>query len=294
MAARVRIGRVGRGSPGFARFLRTLGHPLARLWHRARLEGTAHLPASGPYLLVANHAGGIASAELACFAACWARQFGDQRPLAGFAHPAAFHLWPISAILRAVGAIPSSYAWAERALAAGVPLLVFPGGDHEAFRPVWTANTVDFGGRVGFLKIARAAGIPIVPMGIRGGAYTAPVLWRSRRVLPALLLTPRAFGLKRYPLSLLGLIVAAAILLLVPLPWPALAGLVWVWFASLGPPLVGWVPATVTLRIGAPLSPASLFPAGAGDEALPAALLRVEAAVQAEIDASVAPAPPRR
>ncbi len=294
MAARVRIERVGRPSPLFARFARVVGLPLARLWHRARLEGDANLPATGPYLLVANHSGGVASAELSAFAALWAGRFGAGRPLAGFAHPAAFHLWPLPVLLRAVGAVPSSYAWAERAIAEGVPLLIFPGGDHEAFRPVWHANTVDFGGRLGFLKIARRAGIPIVPMGIRGGAWTAPVLWCSRRLLPALLLTRFVFGVKRYPLTLLGLLVAAAILALVPLPWPALVALVWAWFASLGPPLLGWLPATLTLRIGPPIEAAELFPDGAGDEALPVALARVEAAVQAQVDAAAARSTPAR
>ena len=42
-------------------------------------------------------------------------------------------------------------------------------------------------------------------MGISGSHMTVPILWRSTRVLPTLLIIPRLFGVKRFPLSALGL-----------------------------------------------------------------------------------------
>jgi 1-acyl-sn-glycerol-3-phosphate acyltransferase len=270
--------------------------PLVRAIFRARLLGLPRLP-EGPFLLVANHSAGIGLAELASFAALYLEQVGPGRPLAGFAHPIDFRFAPVARLFRSLGAVPATYEGAEEALLAGVPLLVFPGGDHETMRPLWQAHRVDFGGRQGFLRIARRHRVPIVPMGIRGSHFTAPVLLRSR-LLPWLLVLPRLAGLKRWPITLLGLLGAAALALA---PWsvPVRAATVAVWLAS-PLPMLPWIPWRITMRIGAPIPPAELFGeasanAGAEATALHDALARVEAAVQALVavpHAAGAPSPP--
>jgi 1-acyl-sn-glycerol-3-phosphate acyltransferase len=277
-AARLPLNEPGRPSGAGLRFLRGFVRPIARVFHRATLEGVEHLPASGPFLLVANHSG-VGVAEIGCFAALYVEQAGAHRPLAGVAHPLGFYGWPVSAFLRHVGAVPSTRAACAAAVAAGVPMLIFPGGDHEAFRPIWQANRVDFAGRVGFLRLAREARIPIVPLGIRGSHYTVPLLWRSR-ILAWLFVWPRLLGVKRWPLSLLGVLGAAAIVAFVPgaLAWKI--GAAWAWAGS-PLALVSWIPWTIRMRIGTPIGPEELFGEAGGDEELRAALARVESAVQA-------------
>ena len=269
----------GRLSHRAAWVLRWLVGPLVQLCFRPTLDGTEHLPADRPYLLVANHSAGVGAAELASIATLWFKRFGTTRPLAGFALPLGFVVWPVSAVHRALGTIPSTYPSAHDALAKGVPLLVFPGGDHESLKPVWHNHGVDFAGRVGFLRIAREAGVPIVPLGIRNGALTAPILLRSR-FLPNFLILPRLLGLKRWGLSLLGVSVAA--LLAITLPFGALptALLIWIWLSS---PFVFLpiFPATLRLRIGPPLTSEALFPSNAGEEELAEARDRVERAIEA-------------
>jgi 1-acyl-sn-glycerol-3-phosphate acyltransferase len=272
--AEVRVAAPGRPTASFVRFALRWLRPLIRFAHRPTLDGVERLPPAGPFLLVANHSAGLGIAEILAFIVQYLEQVGAERPLAGFAHPLGFKLFPASLVLRHVGAIPSTYEAAEATLAAGVPLLVFPGGDHETMRPLWQAHRVDFAGRKGFLRIARKLRVPIVPMGIRGSHFTAPVLWRSR-VLPWLLVTPRLLGIKRWPITVLGLAVAVALALL-PLSWLWRALAIWAWLAS--PAMfASWVPWTIRFRIGAPLPPDALFP---GDD-LDAALARVQDAVQA-------------
>lgn len=282
----VEVEHPGRVEPSFASKVRRFLAPVVKLSHRPTLEGLENLPTDRPFMLVANHSAGLGIAEILSFMVLYLEKAGLDRPLAGFALPLGFRVPGLRSVLRGVGAIPSTYAAAEQALAAGVPLLVFPGGDHETLRPVWEAHQVDFGGRTGFLRAARRAHVPIVPMGIRGSHFTAPVLWRSR-LLATLLVLPRLIGQKRWGLSVLGVIVSALIVALVPGPWPLRALLVWLW---LGSPLVfqAWVPWTIRFRIGKPIEPEELFPEDAThgtDPALWNALPRVESAVQALVDA---------
>lgn len=199
------FGEPGAASEPFVRGLVRFIGPWARLWFRPRLEGAENLPERGAYMIVANHSGG-GSAEVLCLVLEWYRCFGMSRPLAGFAHPLAFWLPIMSPFVRRLGIVPSTYSAAKTTIERGVPLVAFPGGDHEAFRPFWQARRVDFAGRKGFLRIARDHALPIVPMAITGSHWTVPILWRSR-LLAWLLLWPRLAGVKRVPVSLVGALV---------------------------------------------------------------------------------------
>lgn len=256
--------------------------PLVRALFRPSIRGLEHLPARGPYLLVANHSAGLGLAELSSFAALYLREVGPERPLAGFAHPRAFGMWPTSVIHPALGVVPSTYAAAEATLAMDVPLLVLPGGDHETMRPITQADQVDLGGRVGFLRIARRAGVPIVPLGIRGSHYTAPILWRSK-LLATLLVLPRwVFGVKRWGLSLLAVLGAIGLALL-PLGAPLRLLLIWLW---LGLPLVFLpiVPWRLRFAVGAPMALAWSADPMAEDTEVARALPRVQAELQRLVD----------
>lgn len=284
LAERARVSATpGQITASMGRLLRRLA-PVIRLAHRPAMEGTEQLPPAGPYLLIANHSGGTAASELLSLAVLWHATFGLERPIACLAHPVAFYFWPATSLARGLGALPATRERARAALAGGVPLLIFPGAEYESTRPVWQANRVQLAGRRGFLQLAREAGVPIVPMGIRGSHYSAPILWRSTHLLPRLLVIPWLLGIRQFPLTLLGLGGAIGILAVTPqLPWPARLALVWAWLAS---PFTFFpiVPSTVRYRIGRPIQPEELFPTGTEEE-LAQAYQRVEAEVQRLVDA---------
>lgn len=271
----------GRPSDAALRVARAVLDPWTRLAFRPTLEGLAHLPRDRPFLLVANHSAGIGLAELASFAALWTRHAARDVPLAGFAHPVGFRTAVGRWVHRHAGSAPSTYAAARSALASGVSLLVFPGGDHECLRPLWRAQEVDFAGRTGFLRIARDAGVPIVPMGIRGSHRTVPLAGRSQILAHALVAPRLLYGTKRWGITALGL---AGALALAGTPWPlgVRALSIWLW---LGSPLVFLpvLPATIRFRIGAPMEPEALFGAD-GTADLSAALAKVQGAVQGLVD----------
>jgi len=276
----IKIENPGAFSPLLVRIANRVLWPLVRMLFRPQLKGVENLPRDRPYLLVANHSAGAGIAEIMCIIALYLRHVGPTKPLAGFALPQMFRVYPLSRLMKSVGAIPSTYDAAQRALKENVPILVFPGGNHETLRPVWKANQVDFCGRTGFLKIAREAGVPIIPLGIRGAHYTCPIFVRSK-LLSWLLLVPRVLSLKRWAISLTGVFGATAILALTPLnlEWRIL--LTWLW---LGSPIVfiPIIPWNIRLRIGQPLEPHDLFE-DQSEHALHRALQHVQSEVEALI-----------
>lgn len=251
--------------------IRHLVAPVVRRCFRPELEGAEKLP-DEPYLLVSNHSAGMAMAELASIGVLWLEHFGREgRPLAGFAHPISFKLWPLTSVMRMTGAVPSTYEAAYETLEAGSALLVFPGGDHDTLRPVWRASEVDFDGRKGFLKIAREARVPIVCMGIRGSHFTAPILFRAR-FLSYFFVVPKLAGINRWGISALGVIGCVAIAFL-PLEIWARVLVAWLW---LGSPFVylPWIPAKIRFKIGRIFEPEDLAETPLGE-----ALDRVESEI---------------
>src|SRR5947209_13771592 len=87
------------------------------------------------------------------------------------------------------------------ALETGAALLVYPGGDYEVFRPSWERHKVDFGGRMGYVKLAREAGVPIVPVASVGGQEAALFLNRGQW-LAKLLMADKLLRLKSVPILL--------------------------------------------------------------------------------------------
>ena len=80
-------------------------------------------------------------------------------------------------------------------------MLVYPGGDYEVYRPSWQRHVVEFGGRKGFVRLARRAGVPIVPVASVGGQETALFLDREQW-LAKLLMLDKVLRLKSMPIPL--------------------------------------------------------------------------------------------
>jgi 1-acyl-sn-glycerol-3-phosphate acyltransferase len=77
--------------------------------------------------------------------------------------------------------VTASHDNARRAFDLGAPVLVYPGGDYETFRPSWHSDRIEFGGRQGFIRLALKRGVPIVPVVAIGGQETALFLTRGQR-----------------------------------------------------------------------------------------------------------------
>jgi 1-acyl-sn-glycerol-3-phosphate acyltransferase len=244
------------------------------------LHGLAHLPDHDRFLIVANHSG-MGIAEVWSLILAWQDRFAGTRPIAGMAHPAAFGVPPIRYFLEGLGGVEATRAGAAVARASGVPLLLFPGGDQEAMRPFWQASKVDFGGRKGWIRLAREHRLTIVPMCIRGSHRTLPVLAGGRAV--AWLTGTRALGFRRAPLTLLSAIAAGATASgarALGAPWWG-AGLL-AWASMVSTMMVPWVPSRIGFHLLAPITSEALA-ADADDDAV---YRRVVAAIQSRLSAT--------
>jgi 1-acyl-sn-glycerol-3-phosphate acyltransferase len=186
--------------PDFIRERLPLMWMLASLWYRGEVRGLGNVPDSGPVLLVGNHSGGNMTPDTLVFTLAFNTYFGVERAFYQLAHNLVLSM-PGLGSLRKFGTVAASPHNAEKALESGAALLVYPGGDYEVHRPTWERHHVDFAGRKGFIRLALAQNVPIVPVVSIGGQETAIFLTRGER-LARLFALDRLFRLKVLPISL--------------------------------------------------------------------------------------------
>jgi 1-acyl-sn-glycerol-3-phosphate acyltransferase len=173
---------------------------LASLYFRADVRGLDRIPAEGPVLLVGNHSGGNVPPDTFVFTLAFCSYFGVERPFYQLAHNLVVSAPPLG-WLRKFGTVAANHENAELALKSGAALLVYPGGDYEVARPSWERHKVDFDGRTGYVRLARDAGVPIVPVASVGGQETALFLTRGQW-LAKLFMTDKLLRVKGIPISI--------------------------------------------------------------------------------------------
>lgn len=149
-------------------------------YFRPEVRGLEHVPLGEPSLLVGNHSGGLMIADTFVLSAAFYDHFGPDRRFHQLAHDVAAKS-PVLGLIRRYGVVPASHDNARAAFKLGAPVLVYPGGDHETFRPSWHSDQIEFGGRQGFIRLALEENVPIVPVVAIGGQETALFLTRGRR-----------------------------------------------------------------------------------------------------------------
>ena len=191
---------LGERDPAYIRRSLPFVWPALAVWFRPEVHNLDRIPANGPVLLVGNHSGGNVAPDTLVLTLAFYRHFGVERPFFQLAHHLVMRA-PWLSLLRKYGTIEATWEGAKAALDSGAAVLVYPGGDWEAHRPSWHGHRIEFAGREGFVRLALAADVPIVPVVSIGGQETALFLTRGRRLARALGLD-RRFRLKVLPVSL--------------------------------------------------------------------------------------------
>jgi len=168
-------------------------------WFRSEVRGFDRLPAHGPFLVVGNHSGGQAPPDLPVLLTAWWRERGTEEPVYALFHSFFLGLPGVGPVMRRAGALEAGPAAAEAVLRSGAVLIDFPGGDYEVFRPWRERNRIEFGGRLGFVRLALRTGVPVVPA-VSVGAHETLVVLARGEALAHLLRLDDLFRIKVMPL----------------------------------------------------------------------------------------------
>lgn len=168
--------------------------PLYEKYFRVQTRGLENVPDSGGALIVANHSGTIALDALMT-----ALALRDHHPAHRFLRmlgaDLVFRLPVVASIARKSGTTLASAVDAERLLAAGEVVGVWPEGFKGIGKPFSERYKLQRFGRGGFVAAALRTGVPIIPVSIVGAEETYPMLGNMKTLaallgLPYLPITP--------------------------------------------------------------------------------------------------------
>ncbi len=149
--------------------------PLYRQWFRVEVRGIENIPSEGAALIVANHSGTIAVDSLMTQLAVH-----DEHPagrnLRMLGADVVFQTPVVGELARKGGSTLATSADAERLLAAGELVGVWPEGFKGIGKPFSERYKLQRFGRGGFVSAAMKAGVPIIPCSIVGAEEIYPIL----------------------------------------------------------------------------------------------------------------------
>jgi 1-acyl-sn-glycerol-3-phosphate acyltransferase len=146
------------------------------------VRGFERLPSDGPFLVVGNHSGGIYMPDYWAFLRHWLDERGPAAAIYSLGFDFMFSIPGVRSLARRLGSVPASHENAARLLAAGSPVLVYPGGDEDDYRPWTERHHVDLHGRTGFVRLALRSRVPVIPMVAHGSHDVIVVLARGDAV----------------------------------------------------------------------------------------------------------------
>jgi 1-acyl-sn-glycerol-3-phosphate acyltransferase len=165
--------------------------PMVR-YFRTEIEGIEHLPWDQGCLCIGNHAVfGIDSAVF--FSALYAR---TGRMMRGLAEHIMFRLPVIGDLFVRFGAVDGTRENAVRLLQSGQWAICYPGGSRDSFKTAQERYQLKWHGRLGYLRCALQAQVPLVPVAAIGVDDAFITLGRER------FLGRRIFGKDNYDLPI--------------------------------------------------------------------------------------------
>jgi 1-acyl-sn-glycerol-3-phosphate acyltransferase len=179
-----------------ADFLNKTAPVLEFLWakyFRVRLTGMENVPSTGTALLVSNHSGGLPYDGAMLMHATHAHHPAG-RPLRPLVASFAFQSSWIRPVVARLGGVRASMDNALALCQTGQLIGVFPEGLRGVGKLYRERYRLTHFGRGGFVRLARTANVPIIPVAIVGAEETHPLLGKMTRLA-------RPFGLPYIPIT---------------------------------------------------------------------------------------------
>jgi len=155
--------------------------PLYKSWFRVEVRGIENIPTSGGALIVANHSGTVALDSLMTQVAVH-DEHPANRYLRMLGANLVFRTPIVGAVARKSGCTLAANPDAERLLASGELVGVWPEGFKGVGKPFSERYKLQRFGRGGFVAAALRTSVPIVPCSIVGAEEIYPVLGNLKTV----------------------------------------------------------------------------------------------------------------
>jgi 1-acyl-sn-glycerol-3-phosphate acyltransferase len=166
---------------------------LYRQWFRVRMRRLDRVPAAGPALVVANHAG-VLPVDAIMLQAGLYDEHPAHRNLRLLGADLVYELPGLGRLARRSGHARADPASACALLAAGELVGVFPEGYKGTGKPFSQRYRLQRFGRGGFARMAVSADVPIIPCAIVGAEEIYPMIGNARRAA-------RLLGLPYFPVT---------------------------------------------------------------------------------------------
>lgn len=233
--------------------------PWLERWFHPVVRGLDRIPA-GAALYVGNHSGGFVTPDMWILGIRLMRERGMDDVPHALGHQVVMEAPVLNQTLTRLGGLEAKAENAHRAFEAGRKVLVYPGGDLDAFRPSRDRYRVVFGPRRGYVRLAIREAVPIVPV-VSAGSHDGWRVLTDGRGLARRLHTHRWLRTDVLPITL-------------SLPWGLSVG---------APPYIP-VPTQVLIEILEPIRFERTGEEAASDDAyVEAAHRRVHSAMQATL-----------
>jgi 1-acyl-sn-glycerol-3-phosphate acyltransferase len=155
--------------------------PLYKSWFRVEVRGIENIPSAGGALIVANHSGTVALDSLMTQVAVH-DEHPANRYLRMLGADLVFRTPVVGAVARKSGCTLAANPDAERLLASGELVGVWPEGFKGVGKPFSERYKLQRFGRGGFVAAALRTSVPIVPCSIVGAEEIYPILGNLKTV----------------------------------------------------------------------------------------------------------------
>jgi 1-acyl-sn-glycerol-3-phosphate acyltransferase len=174
--------------------------PFIKFTFQLKVTGLENLPESQSVLFVSNHnVGALIESHSVLFIT--SNRLPQNRFVLGFTHPSIFRLPIFKNYFEWIGAVPATYEVAKEVLNTGHSLMIFPGGNQQALRPISQYKKNSFRDSHGWAKIALENNVPVIPITFKGSHFVNPIFFSGEWV-SKLLIIPKLLGLKYASVSL--------------------------------------------------------------------------------------------
>lgn len=172
--------------PAYEERYRPLFDFLYRTYFRVEVDGVSAIPAEGRCLVVCNHSGGPIPYDGIMLRTALRREHPQGRELRWLAEDFVYYLPFAGTMMNRLGAVRACQENAERLLAAGKLVAVFPEGVKGIGKLYRDRYKLQRFGRGGFIRLCLRTRTPLVPCAIVGAEEANPLLYRFEHLTRAL------------------------------------------------------------------------------------------------------------